>query len=299
MTEEQDEPQASAPKKASKRRRAIIKVSRGSRVEVAREQSSIAFPYQDLESGISLARAMLQGGGVALSRDQLAGVMNQSVSSGSFVTKLATARLFGLVDANNGKYELTDIGFEVLDSDANRQKSARASAFLSVPLYKKVFDEFRGKQLPPRPQGLEQAFVRFGVSNKQKYNARLAFDKSATQAGFFPNGPDRLIEPIIGVSSRMTDARSASADEAGQFDVEVTPTIRQPEPVPASTHHPFIQGLLDTLPEPQTNWAIEGRAKWLQAAANIFDLIYKGSGNIEITAKGDKADPAKNGSEQA
>jgi hypothetical protein len=30
---------------------------------------------------------------------------------------------------------------------------------------------------------------------------------------------------------------------------------------------------------------MEGRAKWLQAAANIFDLIYKGSGEIQITAK--------------
>ena len=39
--------------------------------------------------------------------------------------------------------------------------------------------------------------------------------------------------------------------------------------------------------EPQTNWAIEGRAKWLQAAANIFDLIYKGSGEIDIKAKAD------------
>jgi hypothetical protein len=34
------------------------------------------------------------------------------------------------------------------------------------------------------------------------------------------------------------------------------------------------------------------RAKWLQAAANIFDLIYKGSGEIRVTGKSDdpKAD---------
>jgi hypothetical protein len=46
--------------------------------------------------------------------------------------------------------------------------------------------------------------------------------------------------------------------------------------------HPFIQGLLDTLPEPGTNWAVEGRAKWLQAAGNIFDLMYKGDGEITV-----------------
>src|SRR5437660_1183656 len=81
--------------------------------EPVREQSTIAFPYQDLEAGISVARAMLQGGGVALSSDQLAGVMKQSAGSGAFVTKVATARLFGLIVRNNAKYELTDIGFEI------------------------------------------------------------------------------------------------------------------------------------------------------------------------------------------
>jgi hypothetical protein len=282
MAEEQDEPQASAPKAAKKRAKVKVKRVRLIRpVEAAREQSSIGFPYQDLDSGISVAKAMMQGGGVPLSRDQLAGVMNQSVGSGSFVTKVATARHFGLIIANNGKYELTDIGFEILDSDVARQKSARASAFLSVELYKKVFDEFRGKQLPPRPFGLEQAFVRFGVSSKQKTNARLAFDKSAQQAGFFQNGPDRLIEPIISAAERIRtqvdemDLRDSASD---------APPFPKAETL-SGGRHPFIQGLLDTLPEPQTNWAIEGRATWLQAAAKIFDLIYRGSGNIEIVAK--------------
>ena len=51
--------------------------------------------------------------------------------------------------------------------------------------------------------------------------------------------------------------------------------------------HPFVQGLLDSLPEPETNWTVEGRAKWLQAAANIFDLMYKGNGDISVTATSD------------
>jgi hypothetical protein len=45
-----------------------------------------------------------------------------------------------------------------------------------------------------------------------------------------------------------------------------------------------VQGLLDSLPEPETNWTVDGRAKWLQAAANIFDLMYKGSGEITVKA---------------
>ncbi|MGC2410504.1 MAG: hypothetical protein WA441_11055, partial [Methyloceanibacter sp.] len=53
---------------------------------------------------------------------------------------------------------------------------------------------------------------------------------------------------------------------------------------PAPPRHPFIEGLLRTLPEPFSEWPATDRAKWLQTAANIFDLIYKGEGGIEIKA---------------
>lgn len=64
--------------------------------------------------------------------------------------------------------------------------------------------------------------------------------------------------------------------------------------VAQSTLHPFVQGLIDALPEPGTNWTVEGRAKWLQAAANNFDLMYKGGGTIHVSAKGTTHAEAKN-----
>lgn len=245
-------------------------------------QSSIGFPYRDLEAGIAVAQAIHKAGGFELKPEQLAGVMDLQAGSGNFMIRTYAARMFGLVKYDSGKYGLTDLGFSILDRDDKRQRQARAEAFLNVPLYKKVFDEFRGKQLPPRPLGLEQAFVKFGVSPKQKDTARLVFDKSAAQAGYFANGNnDRLIEPIIGGApppGRPPIDEAPSGNGNGRSSGE----SNEPD---VSGFHPFIQGLLDTLPEPNTNWAIEGRAKWLQAAANIFDLIYKGSGEIAIIAK--------------
>jgi hypothetical protein len=273
------------------------------RAKFEREQSSIQFPYMDLESAVSVARAILTGGGVPLTRDQLAGVMNLASGSGNFVQKVATSRLFGLVSFVGGKYELTDLGFNILDSDEKRQRGARAGAFLSVPLYRRTYDEFKGKQLPPRPNGLEQAFVTFGVAPKQKANARYAFEKAAAQAGFFHNGPDRLIEPIIGAgkvglasaSSATATARTGlSADrdrstaQENHSDEENGRATFESSAPETRKLHPFIRGLLESLPTPETNWAVEGRAKWLQAAANIFDLMYKGSGEIHITAKGEQ-----------
>ena len=48
--------------------------------------------------------------------------------------------------------------------------------------------------------------------------------------------------------------------------------------------HPFTEGLLRMLPDPdsETEWPLEKRVKWLQTAANIFDLIYKGEGGIKV-----------------
>ncbi|MGB6327128.1 MAG: hypothetical protein WBG11_15510 [Methylocella sp.] len=266
------------------------------------EQSSIVFPYMDLDTGVSVARAILGTGGVPLSRDQLAGVMNANAAGGSFITKIATARIFGLIASAQGKYELTNLGFAITDSDEKRQRAARAEAFLYVELYRRTYEEFKGRQLPPRPNGLEQAFASFGVSPKQTYNARLAFDRSATQAGFFSAGHDRLIEPIIGAGKvALTSVSRATATAGPLSAVRNLPTTEENKrdeeneraAVESSTPetrklHPFIRGLLESLPAPETNWTVEGRAKWLQAAANIFDLMYKGSGEIHITVKGEQ-----------
>lgn len=247
-------------------------------------QSTISFPYRDLESGISVAQAIHNAGAVSLTTDQLAGVMGLQAGSGNFVLKAGTARIFGLVTYSAQKYELTDLGFEISEKDDKRQKAARAKAFLTVPLYRRVYDDFKGRQLPPR-LGLEQAFVRYGVSIKQKVAARQAFEKSATQAGFFNAAQDRLVEPII--VGTPSPERSRQAVDVIDFTDENNPPASAPitRTKPNDGLHPFIQGLLDTLPPPQTAWTVEGRAKWLQAAANIFDLIYTGDGEIAVIAK--------------
>ncbi len=248
--------------------------------------SSISFPYRDLDAALAVADAYIRAGGVALSSDQLAGVMGLQVGSGNFMVRVAAARMFGLMTYQNSKYEMTDLGFAALDNkDENRRRRALAAAFLNVPLYRRTYDEFKGKQLPPRPHGLEQAFVRFGVSLKQKEAARQIFDKSAQTAGFFAAGNDRLIEPIIPGGGGFAPPPPPT-DDGGNGGGQPRQSSEPSGPDTASLP-PFIQVLLDALPEPGTNWAVEGRAKWLTTASNLFDLIYKGTGQITVTAKPD------------
>lgn len=43
---------------------------------------------------------------------------------------------------------------------------------------------------------------------------------------------------------------------------------------PPAGLNPFFRGLLDTLPEPGSNWPQSQRDQWLETARNIFALLY-------------------------
>jgi hypothetical protein len=236
-------------------------------------RSEIAFPYVNLEEAMGIARVIFDAGAVPLSRDQIAAILNISPGSGNFGLKLAAARMFGLTENIDGRHHLTDLGARIVSNDDGEVRIAKRDAFLTVPLYQKVATEFRGKQLPPRPTGLEQAFVSFGVAPLQKDKARHAFDKSAAFAGFFPNGKDRLVEPIVGQS---TTSRP-------QLDVPKDSVENKNSPLDAKKNSavddPLIHGLLIRLPEPGEVWPQDRRVRWLQILANNFDMVYKTNEN--------------------
>jgi hypothetical protein len=285
---DEESPSSAAPASKPKKRLRILKKPEKRQLV----QSSVSFPYMDLDTGIAVAQAMMGAGGVALTREQLAGVMKMAVGSGTFITKTATARIFGLIATVQGKYELTNLGFAIIDKDENTQRAAKAEAFLTVPLYKRTYEEFKGKQLPPR-SGLENAFAKFGVSPKQTYSARLAFDKSAEQAGFFPAGNDRLIEPILrgptgpagptgptGPAPYATGPTGPSGPPAGGLHERMAADlpVRPPRFYGGGDGldlDQLVVGLLRRLPKPGEVWETEKRARWLQTLAANFDMVYQ------------------------
>jgi hypothetical protein len=49
-------------------------------------------------------------------------------------------------------------------------------------------------------------------------------------------------------------------------------SLSEPNPRPVD---PLIQALVDRLPTSNSVWSIDDRAKWLKAAAMVFNLIYQ------------------------
>lgn len=241
--------------------------------------SSIVFPYSDITDAIVVAEGLLKGGGMPLSRDQLAAAMNQAPAGGGFNTKVSTARTFGVVETVQGKYQLTEVGFEI--ADPSRQREAMVKAFLNVDLYRQVYEQFRGKRLPPRPHGLEAALVALGVSQKQATNARLAFDKSARKAGFFPNAEeDRLVMPFT--FGQPSDENYQDPEKEKATPVALSAAVMPAAYASGLSLHPSIEGLLSELPLPKSQWSKAEQADWLSALGTIFRVVYKSDDKGEI-----------------
>jgi hypothetical protein len=191
-----------------------------------------------------------------------------------FRVRLSSARIFGITKNERGQVHLTDLGRVI--ADPKTEAAARVEAFLSVELYKAVFDKYRKFTLPGS-SGLESEMQSLGVSPKQVDKARQAFLRSAEQAGFFAHGKDRLVQPSVGalpltkpIERQVKEHGGGSGGGGGDL-------------------HPLIRGLVDSLPAPGSEWADDDCANWLQAAAFNFRLIYKGLGGIKVEVAEDKA----------
>ncbi|MCX7589169.1 hypothetical protein [Phenylobacterium sp. 58.2.17] len=221
-----------------------------------------------------------------MERDQVSAALNSA--GGTLANKLSAAKQFGLIDSQQGRWSLTALGYDILDGATER--AAKVDAFLNVELYRRAFDEYRGKTLPGRA-GLEHAFTTFGVATKQREKARQTFERSARSAGFFPTGSeDRLVAPVI--SQVVAAAGTASGTSTASAIAEVAHSEdRDPgrahmgTAVAARELNPFIEGLLNEIPPKGTPWSIQDQADWLQGAAQIFRILYKGEGEILVTIK--------------
>jgi hypothetical protein len=183
--------------------------------------------------------------------------------------------MYGLLSyERGGRMSLTALGRRIVDPQAER--SARAEAFLEVPLYAKVFEEFKGGPLPPQA-ALQRALVTFGVGPKVAEKARQVLLRSARQGGYFELSQDRLTAPPIRAGSPVAtpadppQKKTTGSGSGGGDDL-----------------HPLIQGLLLTLPKPPAEWPLTDRLNWLNMANSIFKMIYPSqeTGDVEIKSKG-------------
>ena len=67
--------------------------------------------------------------------------------------------------------------------------------------------------------------------------------------------------------------RNAETDE--NLTVKLVDTAQRSDAESRVLPDPLIQALVDRLPKPNAVWSIDDRAKWLRAAAILFNLVYR------------------------
>ncbi|MDG4889470.1 MULTISPECIES: hypothetical protein [unclassified Mesorhizobium] len=235
-----------------------------------RQRSTISFPYMDLRSAVAFADAIHAHVGTGeCDDDQLAAWTSQSAKSSTFRVQVYTARMFGVLEGDGPRHRLTELGRQVVDP--NQARAAKARAFLNVPLYRAVFDKYKGGVIPPAA-ALERDMVQLGVAEKQRDRARQAFERSADQAGFFEHGRNRLVQP--GVIAGETPQQQPSAENGGNGGSGGG----------SGPKDPLIAALIQKLPQ-SGPWDAVQRVAWLNLMKMAFQLTYGAADEIEITVK--------------
>jgi len=242
-----------------------------------RQMSTIEFPYGDLEDAIAFAKAVRDIGGQSCEIDQVAAFLKQVPTSGAFRMRLSFPRVFGLTENERGVVRLTDLGKRIVD--AQQERHARADAFLHVPLYRAIFEQYKGYTLPP-PAALEREMVKLGVSSKQADKARQAFDRSFKQAGFNWAGDDRLVMPALKGDATNAPPPETKPIEQGSPGAEPQRAKEGGGGGGPPDRAELIRMLLRYLPDEGLN--NDQLARWLRAAEVNLRMAYDTPGSITI-----------------
>lgn len=159
-----------------------------------------------LDASLALAQVVAAAGG-RTDVDTLASALSYSgVRNGAFLSRLANARLFGLVAGRSGEVVLTDRGRRCLSSDPTVVRPSLAEACWAVPLFHRVLEEYTGRALGGVDDLADVLTRRFGEdSSKAKMTARVLLE-SAERASLVRAGQVDL-SLVTGSITNFTDSK--------------------------------------------------------------------------------------------
>lgn len=142
----------------------------------------IRVPIFDLEDGINVAKIVSNVGGGRLDVESVAKSMSYSTTT--VMHHINSAKHYQLVETSNGTVKITDLGTGIVHPKSQEEYvNSVAKAFLSCNLYNRIYDRYKGKDLPPL-EILANIFARDeGVSFKTKDRTVANFIQSGIIAG--------------------------------------------------------------------------------------------------------------------
>ena len=241
---------------------------------------TIKYANYDLDSSIEVARVLDGLGGLA-SGDELAVRLGyKSKNNGAFLSRLASARLYGLVDGQSDQLRPSALAINILRPDYKETEAkARLAAFEHVPLNEAVLNTYHGKVLPDTT-GLRNALqVQWHVNPNNASNVLARLMDSADQAGLFSTAGDRtkMIRPTLrqGAGSTPADSHREPAYDQHNREDRDGQTGHVPTPPADARRNKLIDGVLDELPELGGTWTEDELQQWLSFFESALRVVYR------------------------
>lgn len=186
---------------------------------VPKPRSEITYPYYDLDKCIDSVKIVYDRAGGSCDRTQLAPLLGYSgVKNGGFLTRVSAAKMFGLLEESGDRLALTERAKAIISPITPAQaERAKVEAFLGVPLFNRVYEQFRGQALPAEVGLKNLLSAQYKIVPDRIVPALRVMLDSAEQAGLFK---------LSGNRSRMT------LPITGTNDAGTVQSINSPDPPP-------------------------------------------------------------------
>jgi hypothetical protein len=221
------------------------------------------FPMYDLDNSVQVARQIHErGAGGVASADELAAFLGyKSTNNGAYLSRVAAARLFGLIEGQSSAIKVTPRALDIIrPAHPQSAQRARLSAFSAVPLFSAFLENWEGKELPSH-EHMRNALAGLGVPEKSTGSALFRLLESAEQAGLFrvAGNRTRMIRPTLG---DMPAAVEAAEEQPGELTARTTGFPK------------LIEGALDALPA-ERQWDEDEFTEWLDFFERALRVHYR------------------------
>jgi hypothetical protein len=144
----------------------------------------------DLEAAVAVARVVDNAGG-SITPDLLAVALGYSgTNNGTYLTRVANGKLFGVVGGRGARVELTDRGRRILAGEEPAASEARRQAFLAVPLFRAVIESLPTGVLEGGPELAARLTDEFGEPEEKAPMVAAKLIDSGAQARVLVGGRD-------------------------------------------------------------------------------------------------------------
>jgi hypothetical protein len=240
-----------------------------------RPTSDTRFPYYDLADVIEVAKTVREKAGGLCDKPQLATLLgHKGVKSGAFLSRIAAAKMFGLVEqAEGGKFRLSRRGQAIVAPQSEASATdAKIAAFMDVELFKKVFQQYHGTTLPEEIGLRNLIETEYGVVESRVVpTVRIMLD-SAKQAGLLntEGKGTRMVRPLASEADQPPPAPKMEEDGvrfgggggnggSGGDDFKVDP---------------FLLEFLKKLPESGTSMSAKRRDVLVKGFGSALEVVY-------------------------